>query len=183
MKIVSPDLSHKTDAGGVALDLKDREAVRAAAARMLEVIPQRAPEAHLEGFAVQPMASMPGSHELIVGLVADRVFGPVVLFGQGGTAVEVIDDKALGLPPLNAGLVEEMLSRTRVHRLLKGYRDRKPADIDAVSRVLVRLGEMALAIPEVVELDINPLWANPDGVLALDARVRLGAPSAPPAMG
>jgi len=182
VKIISPDISHKTDSGGVALDLKDREAVRAAAEKMLQVIPTHEPDAHLEGFAVQPMASMPGSHELIAGLVSDRVFGPVVLFGHGGTAVEVISDKALGLPPLNRPLVEDMMSRTRIHRLLLGYRDRKPADIDAVARVLIRLGDMARALPEVVELDINPLWANPDGVLALDARVRLGEPGAPAAL-
>jgi acetyltransferase len=178
LKIQSPDITHKSDVGGVALDLADASAVRAAAKAMLARVAERAPEARLEGFSVQPMARRPGAHELIVGLSVDPTFGPVVLFGQGGTAVEVVRDKAVALPPLNRTLVDDLVGRTRVSRLLAGYRDRPAADGDAIARVLMRIGEMAADLPELVELDVNPLWADADGVLALDARARLAAPGA-----
>jgi acetyltransferase len=176
LKIQSPDITHKTDVGGVALDLADADAVRAAAVAMLARVAERAPKARLEGFSVQPMAKRPGAHELIVGLSVDPTFGPVVLFGQGGTAVEVVRDKAVALPPLNRPLVDDLIGRTRVSRLLAGYRGRPAADCDALALVLMRIGEMAADLPELVELDINPLWADADGVLALDARARLAKP-------
>lgn len=173
VKIVSPDIVHKSDADGVALNLTDAAAVRRAAEAMLRKIKERLPSAQIEGFAVQPMAIRPGAHELILGLVEDAAFGPVILFGHGGTAVEVVRDQAIALPPLNRILVDELMARTRIHRLLEGYRDRPRADLDAVAHALMRLGEMAADIPEIVELDINPLWADAEGVLALDARVRI----------
>lgn len=173
LKIQSPDIAHKTDVGGVALELGDAETVRAEAAAMLARVAERAPEARLEGFTVQPMASRPGAHELIVGLSVDPTFGPVVLFGHGGTAVEVLRDKTLGLPPLSRPLVDDMIARTRISRLLAGYRGRPAADGDAIALVVMRIGEMAADIPELLELDINPLWADSRGVLALDARARL----------
>jgi acetyltransferase len=179
LKIASPDIAHKSDVGGVALDLEDEAAVRAAAEQMLTTLARTAPQARIDGFSVQRMASMPGAHELIAGLVDDETFGPVVLFGQGGTAVEVVDDKAVALPPLNRLLVDDLMSRTRIIKLLMGYRDRPRADLDAIARVLMRLGELAADIPEIVELDINPLRASAEGVLALDARVRLAAPARP----
>jgi len=174
LKILSPDISHKTDVGGVALGLADAAAVLAEADAMLARVAKRAPQAKLEGFAVQPMASRPGAHELIVGLSEDRVFGPVVLFGHGGTAVEVVRDKAMALPPLNSVLAREMVERTRIARLLMGYRDRPAADMDAIVRTILAIAELAADIPEIAELDINPLWADRAGVLALDARMRLG---------
>lgn len=177
LKIQSPDITHKSDVGGVALGLADAEAVRAAGAAMLARVAERAPMARLEGFSVQPMAKRPGAHELIVGLAVDPTFGPVVLFGQGGTAVEVVRDRAVALPPLNRPLVDELIGRTRIARLLGGYRDRPAANGDAIAHVLMRIGEMAADIPELVELDINPLWADAEGVLALDARARLKAPA------
>ncbi|MCW5724001.1 MAG: acetate--CoA ligase family protein [Maricaulaceae bacterium] len=177
LKIVSPDVPHKSDAGGVALNLKDGAAVRAAAGTMLKAVAKAVPGARLEGFSVQRMAAMPGAHELIAGVADDVTFGPVVLFGQGGTAVEVIADKAVALPPLNRVLTDDLMRRTRVFRLLQGYRDRLRADLDAIAHVLMRLGEMAADIPELAELDINPLWASAGGVLALDARVRLAPPA------
>jgi acetyltransferase len=133
------------------------------------------PDAHVDGFTVQPMARRPGAHELIVGIATDPVFGPVMLFGQGGTAVEVIGDKALALPPLNLKLAREMIERTRVFKLLAGYRDRPPADLDAVAITLVKVSQLLVDLGEVVELDINPLWADQDGVLALDARIRIAS--------
>ena len=107
--------------------------------------------------------------------MAGKVPGPVLLFGQGGTAVEVIADRAVALPPLNRVLAKELISRTQVRRLLAGYRDHPPAKIDAVCDVLIALSQMLADLPELAELDINPLWADHDGVIALDARVRVAA--------
>jgi acetyltransferase len=176
LKILSPEITHKSDVGGVALNLEDDIAVRRAALKMLESVERAAPHARIDGFSVQRMAAMPGAQELIAGLVDDETFGPVVLFGQGGTAVEVVDDKAVALPPLNRLLVDDLMRRTRIIKLLEGYRDRPRANLDAIAHALMRLGEMAADIPEIAELDINPLWASADGVLALDARVRLARP-------
>jgi acetyltransferase len=180
LKILSADITHKSDVGGVALDLEDEAAVREAAHGMLKRVKAARPETRVQGFTVQPMARLPGSVELILGVIEDREFGPVLLFGQGGTAVEAIDDKALGLPPLNLHLALEMMRRTRVWRLLQGVRERPRADLDAVALTLVRLSQLVVDLGEVIELDINPLLANASGVIALDARIRI-APSADPA--
>jgi acetyltransferase len=115
------------------------------------------------------------AHELIVGASVDRLFGPVILFGAGGTAVEVLADRALALPPLNTPLALAQIARTRVHRLLKGYRDEPAADIDAIARVLVCVSQLLAEVPEIAELDINPLLTNHEGAVALDARVRVSA--------
>jgi acetyltransferase len=132
----------------------------------------------VEGFTVQPMAERPHAHELIVGASVDALFGPVLLFGQGGTAVEVVADRAVALPPLNRTLAADLIARTRVARLLAGWRHRPAADAAAIEGVLVALSQLLVDLPEVVELDINPLWADEHGVLALDARVRV-QPAAP----
>jgi acetyltransferase len=182
IKILSPDISHKTDVGGVALDIETADAVRAAAEGMNRRVARMRPDARLEGFAVQAMARRPEAQELIIGLTTDPVFGPVILFGAGGIAVELTADHAIGLPPLNMVLARDMISRTRVARLLGGYRGRPPADIDAISRALVQVAQLAIDMPEIVELDINPLLADSRGVLALDARIRI-APCGPGANG
>jgi acetyltransferase len=156
------------------LDLETPEAVRAAAQAMRERLHAAHPAAHLRGFTVQAMARRPGAHELIAGASCDPVFGPVILFGQGGVAVEAIGDTALALPPLNQVLARDLVGRTRVARLLAGYRDRPAADMDALYTVLVRISALLADLPEVLELDINPLLADQDGVLALDARMRVG---------
>ncbi len=173
LKILSTDIVHKSDIGAVALNLKDGPSVARAASTMLLRIAEAAPDAHIDGFILQPMASRAGVHELIAGLSEDPLFGPVILFGQGGTAVEVVKDQALALPPLNAILARDLIDRTRVARLLKGYRDRPPSDVNAIVKVLLALQDIAIDLPEVKELDINPLWANDQGVLALDARIRV----------
>lgn len=173
LKIVSPDIAHKSDVGGVALDLADAPALREALERMRARVLALRPQARLAGFTVQAMARRPRALELIVGLSLDPVFGPVVLFGQGGVAVEANADQAIGLPPLNRVLARDMIARTRVARLLAGYRDTPAADLDALADVLVRVGQMAIDLPELCELDINPLLADSRGVLALDARMRL----------
>lgn len=173
IKIFSPDITHKTDVGGVALALESSEAVREAAERMLVAVGKAAPKARIEGFTVQKMVSWPSAFELILGIVDDATFGPVILFGQGGTAVEVIRDKAMALPPLNRVLAEDLIRRTRISKLLEGYRDRPPADFNAISGTLMALGDLVADLPEVLELDINPLWADHRGVIAVDARIRV----------
>jgi acetyltransferase len=175
LKIRSPDISHKSDVGGVCLSLRDENALRTAAASMLARVGALRPQALIAGFTVQAMAARPMAVETIVGASIDPVFGPVLLFGQGGTAVEVLADRALALPPLNRVLAHEMVSRTRVARLLAGYRDHPPARVDAVCDVLTALSSMLADLPELAELDINPLWADNDGVLALDARIRVNS--------
>lgn len=179
LKIVSPEITHKSDVGGVALGLPDADAVRAAALAMNARVQSRRPDAKLTGFSVQAMVERREAQELIAGIVTDRQFGPVILFGQGGTAVELIADKALGLPPLNMHLARELIRETRISKLLQGYRDRKPADLDAVALTLVKLAQLAADLPEVLELDINPLLADAAGVLALDARVKVAANTSP----
>jgi acetyltransferase len=173
LKILSPDISHKSDVGGVCLDLRDDGELERAANQMLSRVRAACPSARIKGFTVQSMAKRPFAQELIVGASIDPVFGPVLLFGQGGTAVEVIADRAVALPPLNRVLAKELISRTQVRRLLAGYRDHPPAKIDAICDVLIALSQMLADLPELAELDINPLWADQDGVLALDARVRV----------
>jgi len=178
LKIMSPDLVHKSDVGGVVLDLENREQVRRAADSMMKRFEQLLPTARLTGFTVQQMARRPGAHELIVGVATDSIFGPVILFGQGGTAVEVIKDRALALPPLNETLARELIGRTRVAKLLAGYRGKPAANVGSICAALNRISQLLIENPEVVELDINPLLASEKGVLALDARMRLQAPAA-----
>ncbi|QHE86143.1 bifunctional acetate--CoA ligase family protein/GNAT family N-acetyltransferase [Hydrogenophaga sp. BPS33] len=173
LKILSPDITHKSDVGGVRLGLDSDVALTDAVNAMLQAVHAARPQARIDGFTLQTMVRRPHAHELIVGASVDPVFGPVLLFGQGGTAVEVIDDTAMALPPLNRALARELVSRTRVAKLLAGYRDRPPAQLDALCDVLVAVSRMQADLPAMAELDINPLWLDEDGALALDARVRL----------
>jgi len=173
LKILSKDITHKSDVGGVTLGIENAENLRRETQAMLERVKKHNPDASIEGFTVQEMAHRPHAVELIVGIASDPSFGPVILFGRGGTAVEVYKDKAIALPPLNRVLAGKLIESTQVYSLLKGYRDRPPADLDAIEMALLRLAELAVDIPELLELDINPLWADQDGVLALDARVKL----------
>jgi acetyltransferase len=171
VKILSPDIVHKSDIGGVQLDLTTEEAVRNAAADIFERASRLKPGAHVTGVTVQPMVRRAKARELIAGIADDPTFGPVIVFGRGGTAVEVINDKALALPPLDLKLASDLISRTRVSRILRAYRDVPAADEHAVALVLVKLAQLAADLPEVRELDINPFLADRDGVIAVDARV------------
>ena len=171
LKILSPDISHKSDVGGVVLGIETPADVAASAARMQARIAGLKIEARLEGFTIEPMIERGDGIELILGMSEDSQFGPVMLFGEGGVAVEQLADRALALPPLNLALAREMIEQTRVFRLLRGYRERKAADLDAVALSLVKLSQLVTDLAEVVEVDINPLLARPDGVIALDARV------------
>ena len=179
LKILSPDITHKSDVGGVALNLTSGESVLEAARAMLQRIGERVPEARLTGFTVQPMVRRPNARELIVGVSEDVQFGPVILFGHGGTAVEVIRDKAVALPPLNMNLAREVMRRTRVYRLLEGYRDKPAADLDAIALTLVKVSQLISDIAQIAELDINPLLADERGVLALDARIKVAESGLP----
>ena len=173
VKIVSPDIIHKSDVGGVALNLETPEAAGTAAEGMLKRLKTLYPQARLTGFSVQEMARRPGAQELIIGVMTDPTFGPVILFGQGGVAVEVIDDRAVALPPLNLTLARELVSQTRVSKLLAGYRNRPTADMTAIYLTLLKVSQLIEDNPEISELDINPLFADEQGVLALDARMRV----------
>jgi acetyltransferase len=175
LKLLSPQISHKSDVGGVALDLADEAGLRSACAAMLHRVAGLRPDAVVSGFTVQPMVRRPQALELIVGSSVDPLFGPVVLFGQGGTAVEVLADRAVGLPPLNAPLARAMVDQTRVAKLLQGWRDVPAADVDAVVAVLQAVSELLAVEPRIQEIDINPLLADGQGVVALDARVRVSA--------
>ena len=176
LKIMSRDIVHKSDVGGVVLNLTNADAVRMAADDILARAKALRPEARISGVIVQAMVVRQKARELILGLANDPTFGTVVVFGRGGTAVEIINDKALALPPLDLQLARDLIERTRVSRLLRAYRDVPAVKQDAVAMVLVKLAQMAADIPEIRELDINPLLADEAGVLAVDARVAVGPP-------
>jgi acetyltransferase len=173
VKMSSRSVSHKSDIGGVALNVTSvADAIKAASAIRAR-FGTAYPGLPLDGFTVQPMVSWPGATELITGISTDPTFGPVVVFGAGGTAVEVIDDTATGLVPLDDVLAADMIDRTRVSRLLKGYRDVPPADRPSIVATLVTLSQLAIDFPMIESIDINPLLAGATGVMALDARVEI----------
>ncbi|MGX4803265.1 bifunctional acetate--CoA ligase family protein/GNAT family N-acetyltransferase [Bradyrhizobium guangdongense] len=176
LKILSRDIVHKSDVGGVVLNLTTPAAVRGAAANILARAKTLRPDARIDGVIVQAMVVKAKARELILGLADDPTFGMVVVFGRGGTAVEIINDKALALPPLDLQLARDLIDRTRVSRLLHAYRDVPAVKQDAVALVLVKLAQMATDIPEIRELDINPLLADETGVTAVDARIAVRPP-------
>lgn len=173
LKILSHDITHKSDVGGVRLNLHNAAEVTQAAQAMLARVAERMPDARLDGFTVQPMIRRQHAHELIVGASIDPLFGPVILFGQGGISVEVVADRALALPPLNVTLARSLIHRTRISQLLRGYRDVPPAHHESIVSSLVAVSRLLADVPEIAELDINPLVVNHEGAVALDARVRL----------
>ncbi|MGY4572548.1 bifunctional acetate--CoA ligase family protein/GNAT family N-acetyltransferase [Bradyrhizobium sp. USDA 3256] len=176
VKVFSRDISHKSDVGGVILGLRTGESVAEATRAVLPRARSARPDAILQGVTIQPMIERRAARELILGIADDPTFGPVIVFGRGGTAVEVINDKALALPPLDMNLARDLVGRTRVSRLLAAYRDVAAVPAEAVPLTVVKLAQMAADIPEVAELDINPLLADETGVLALDARVAIRKP-------
>ena len=173
VKILSEDISHKSDVGGVRLGLHSSHDARVAAQAMQARITELRPDARLQGFTVQPMIARPNAHELLMGVFDDPLFGPTILFGAGGTATEIIQDTAAALPPLDVELARDLIEQTRISKLVKGYRDQPPANLDAIADTLVRLSQLVIDCPAVRELDINPLLADKDGVVALDARIRV----------
>jgi acetyltransferase len=171
MKIHSPQITHKTDVGGVALDLTSDDAVRRARDQMIRTAREKRPEATILGVTVQKMVSYPYGFELIIGAKKDPVFGAVILVGMGGTAAEVFRDRALGLPPLNESLARRILESLKSWPLLRGYRGKPAVNIDRLIEVIMRFSYLVADYPEIKELDVNPLLVTPDDVLALDARV------------
>lgn len=178
LKILSPDIQHKSDVAGVRLNLESRETVTAAATTMLNHISSQFPQADIHGVTVEPMVNRPHARELLIGAFEDEQFGPVIVFGHGGTAVEVINDTAICFPPLNMRLAREVMSCTRVYRLLQGYRNTAAADLDELALTLIKVSHLISDVAEIKELDLNPLLADENGVIALDARLRIsGVPA------
>ena len=180
VKVLSDDITHKSDVGGVRLGLERAEEAQQAAQDMLERVARLRPQARVKGFTVQPMIRRPKAIELIAGMSVDPTFGPLLMFGAGGTAVEVVRDTAHALPPLDLNLAHDLMRQTRVWRLLQGYRDRPAADVAAIAEALVRLSYLVARHPEIREVDINPLLAHETGIVALDARVRVENPAGHP---
>ncbi|MBO0664531.1 bifunctional acetate--CoA ligase family protein/GNAT family N-acetyltransferase [Jiella sp. MQZ9-1] len=173
LKIVSPAITHKSDVGGVRLGIETSGQMLDAAEAMIAAVRAARPDATIAGFTVQPMVTRGDGHELIAGIARDATFGPVILFGRGGKEAEVVADRAVGLPPLNSVLARQMIAATEIAKLLRGFRNVPPVDMDRLTETLVRLSELAVLLPEVRELDINPLTANDQGVIALDARIAI----------
>lgn len=174
LKISSPDILHKSDVNGVRLNVVDAQGVRAAFQDLVESVQRLRPSARITGVSVERMYDRRDGRELHVGVMRDAVFGPVVSFGLGGTAVEVLRDSAIALPPLNSLIVQNVIGRTRAATLLGKFRHLPPANVAAIEQVLLAISEMVCELPQIRELDINPLMADQDGVLALDARITLG---------
>ncbi len=177
LSVSSPDIPRKWDVGGVALNLENSDAVRAAATGILRRFKDARPDARIDGFTVQPMVLRPHARQLIIGIACDPIFGPVLVFGEGGRAVEVVRDHSVALPPLNLPLARQAIERTRVSRLLEAHGNRPAADRQAIAEVLVRMSCMLVDNPEIVACDINPLFADEHGVLAVDARIRVAQPA------
>ncbi len=175
LTVSSPDIPRKWDVGGVALNLENPEAVRAAAAGVMRRVMEQRPDIRIDGFAIQPMILRPHSRQLIIGIACDPRFGPVLVFGEGGRAVEVVRDHTVDLPPLNLPLARRAISRTRVSRLLAAHGMRPAADIDAIATALVQVSALLVDNPEIVACDLNPLFADEHGVLVVDARIRVAA--------
>jgi len=171
LKILSPDITHKTDVGGVMLNLHNADEVKTAFAAIMQNVSERAPQAVIEGVSVQKMIDSGKGVELILGIKQDPVFGSVIMVGTGGIYAELFKDRTLELPPLNEKLARRMLERLNIYPLLQGYRGRPTVDIDKLVEVLIRMSYLAADYPEITELDINPLLVTPGGVVALDGRV------------
>lgn len=176
LKINSPDLTHKSDVGGVKLNLSTVQEVRNEYSKMVERIQLEQPQAKIHGVTVEPMFKRPHVRELLIGVTRDPVFGPAITFGSGGTSVEVINDNAIALPPLNEFLAHKMIKQTKVAKMLKAFRGLPEVDHAAIVSVLLRISDMVAQLPEIIELDINPLFSDENGVMAVDARISVKAP-------
>jgi acetyltransferase len=173
VKLWSRTITHKTDVGGVKLGLVDADSVARAFREIRANVAAKAGESHFLGVTVQPSVDRRSGLELILGSAPDPQFGPVLLFGTGGEMVEVFRDRALALPPLNTTLARRMMEQTRIYRAFAGVRGRAPVDVEALAALLVRFADLVIENPRIREIDINPLLASPNGLLALDARVVL----------
>ncbi|MGK0673317.1 MAG: bifunctional acetate--CoA ligase family protein/GNAT family N-acetyltransferase [Halothiobacillaceae bacterium] len=176
LKISAPALTHKSDVGGVRLNVRSVQSARQQTQDLLDQVRARHPMVEIEGVTVERMAEVGHKRELLIGVSRDPVFGPVIAFGLGGTAVEVLRDRALALPPLNSVLAERLVRRTRAARMLEQFRDAPAVDPKQIEQVLLRVSEMVCELPEMAALDINPLLAGELGVVAVDARIELAPP-------
>ncbi|HEY5911733.1 MAG TPA: bifunctional acetate--CoA ligase family protein/GNAT family N-acetyltransferase [Verrucomicrobiae bacterium] len=177
LKLYSETITHKTDVGGVQLNLKNEDDVRAAFNEIKKAVTEKKGAEHFQGVTVQKMIKLSDGYELILGSSIDPQFGPVLLFGMGGQLVEVFKDKALGLPPLNTTLARRMIETTKIYKALKGVRGRKPVDMTALERLMVGFSQLVAEQKWIKEIDINPLFASGDDLVALDARVILHDPA------
>jgi acetyltransferase len=180
LKLYSETITHKTDVGGVQLNLATAEAVDWAFRTIQASVSERVGAQHFQGVTVQPMIKLTDAYELIVGSSLDSQFGPVLLFGTGGQLVEVFKDRALALPPLNSTLARRMMEQTKIYQALRGVRGRRPVDLEALQVLLVRFSALVAEQRWIKEIDINPLLASPDGLMALDARVVVHGPDVKP---
>jgi acetyltransferase len=171
MKILSPDITHKSDVGGVRLNVSRAQAVRHIYTEMMEQAQAARPDARLEGVSIEKMYRKASGREVLVGVIDDPVFGPVVSFGAGGTAVEILRDRAVALPPLNEHIARSQILRTKVSKMLGEFRGLPPIKLEAVVQVLLRVSEMVCELPQIKEMDINPLMVDEEGAYALDARI------------
>ena len=178
VKIASPQISHKSDVGGVRMNIRSAANLKTAFDEVTAAARTAQPDATILGVTVEAMAQIDHARELVVGAVQDPVFGPSILFGAGGTMVEILRDSAVALPPLTTVLANRLIDHTRVSRLLGAYRDQPPVNREAVVNVLLRVSDLVCEMPEIKELDINPLFAGPDGVIAVDARIHVARPPA-----
>lgn len=172
LKLLSETVTHKTDVGGVQINLADEAAVRKAYRAIADAVREKAGAASFLGVTVQPMVRMEG-YEVILGSTVDPQFGPVLLFGAGGQLVEIFQDRALALPPLNTTLARRMMEQTRIFKALEGTRGRRPVDLGALEQLLVRFSRLVMQQRAIREIDVNPLLVSPDGMVALDARILL----------
>jgi acetyltransferase len=179
MKILSPDIPHKTDVGGVRLGLADGTAVRGAYAAMLRQVARARPDATVEGVLIESMYGQGQGREVMIGVVRDPVFGPAISFGLGGTLVEVVHDRAVALPPLNLFLVRDLIDRTRAGIALRPLRGAPAADQEAVENILLRVSELVCEMPDIGAIDLNPVIVTENGAVVVDAR--LGVLRSPPA--
>jgi acetyltransferase len=178
MKLLSPDISHKTEAGGVRLDLRSDTDVRTSFAGITASARRYRPDARIEGVTLQPYFASP-DYEILIGAKRDVHFGPVILFGMGGIFTEVLKDRALGLAPLNRLLARRMMEQTRAWTLLQGYRNRPPADLERLEEMIIRLSQMLIDFPQIAELDMNPVLIKDGKAMAVDARILVSEPQRP----
>jgi acetyltransferase len=171
MKVDSAQILHKSDSGGVRLNLSNLTAVRSAYQEILEEVKKNRPDAQINGVAIEPMILKPHGRELMVGVVRDEVFGPVITFGEGGTRMEVHRDRAVALPPLNPYLAADLIRSTRISRMLGEFRGMPAANMEALESVLLRVSEMVCELPWIQSLDINPLIVDEHGAVAVDAHI------------
>ncbi len=176
MKILSGDISHKSDVGGVRLNIDNAHEVRSAYREIMDQVVGKYPDAKISGVTIEKMYRSPNGRELMIGILHDPVFGPVISFGSGGTAVEIMQDSAIALPPLNQQLAIDLIGRTRVSRLLKEFRNKPAANMDMLIDVLLRVSTLACELPWIQEMDINPLIIDEKEIVAVDARIRVDYP-------